>query len=94
MGKREKLRAEIKRQLLEDLGLEEIKHYFQEPTFKREPDYNIAQYGNLLIYYDDIRELYKECGYKVDNYSDTQLWNFYKGIVGQVTRAIVLRGER
>lgn len=43
---------------LNDLGVEEIKRYYNE--FRHETDYNLYQYGNLRIYYDDIRDLYKE----------------------------------
>ena len=47
---------------LQELGINEIKRYYNE--FKNEPDFNIAQYGNLLIYYYDIKEFYKNSGYK------------------------------
>lgn len=74
---------------LMELGLEEVKHYYNE--FKREVDYNIAQYGNLLIYYYDIREFYKKNGYttSIDKMSDTKLWDTYKRQVGYVTRYII-----
>ena len=45
----------IEGQLL-DLGLDEVKHY--KESFPNEIDYNIAQYGNLSIYYYDVRQLY------------------------------------
>ena len=67
-------------------SLNEIKRYMKE--FPREPDYNLVQYGNLLIYYTDIRAMYKEAGYKVENYNDTQLWDSYKRQVGMVAREI------
>lgn len=89
MGNNKKLREEIKRELIEDLGLEEVKHYFEEPSFKRESDYNIVQYGNLLIYYDDVRDLFKECGYAVKWYSDDKLWESYKRLVGSITRELM-----
>lgn len=70
---------------LQDLGIEEVKRYQKE--FKNELDYNIAQYGNLLIYYADVQELYKQAGYKT-KFTDTQLWNIYKRQVGYVSRIL------
>ena len=43
---------EIESDLLE-LGLDEVKRYYND--FKYEADYNIAQYGNLLLYYNDVK---------------------------------------
>ena len=76
---------EIEEQLLE-LGLEEVKHYYDE--FKHESDYNIAQYGNLLIYYCDVQEMYQRNGYKT-KFSDTKAWEIYKNQVGYVTRQLM-----
>lgn len=73
-----------------DLGLGEVKRYYNE--FKgQEVDYNLAQYGNLLIYHDEVREFYKKYGYTttIDKMSDQKLWNTYKRQVGYVTRYIV-----
>ena len=74
---------------LKEFGLDEVKRYFGE--FKKESDFNIAQYGNLLIYYDDVRTMYKACGYTstVDRMNNEQLWNTYKRQVGYVTRLLV-----
>ena len=88
MTKRDKLEKEIKESLLE-LGIEEVQHYYNDYWNKKEVDYNIAQYGGLLIYYDDIRELYRKCGYKVENYSDMKLWEGYKVVVGKMTRELM-----
>lgn len=88
MAKKSKLIAAIHEQL-QNLGKEEIMHYVRE--FKNEIDYNIVQYGNLLIYYDDIRELMKYCEYKVENYTDEQMWNYYKCIVHEVVNKYFLR---
>ena len=53
-----------------ELGYEEIKRYKKE--FPNEVDYNIYQYGNMLIYNNDIEQLYKNAGYKSKfNYIDT-----------------------
>lgn len=73
---------------LKDLGIEEVKRYYNE--FKGQKDYNIVDYGNLLIYYDDIRELYANNGYKsVQKMSDSKLYETYKRQVGYVVRFIV-----
>lgn len=69
----------------------EVLHYKHE--FRREPDYNIAQYGNLLVYYTQIREFYKSCGYPVERYEDEQLWEQYKKDVGVSADALILLKE-
>ena len=80
----------IEEQLLE-LGLEEVKHYYNE--FKNESDYNIAQYGNLLIYYVDIKDMYSNCGYKsIEKMNDSKVWEIYKRQVGYVTRQLLEKG--
>lgn len=79
---------EIEEQLLE-LGLDEVKHYYDE--FKYEKDYNIAQYGNLLIYYYDVQEMYQRNGYKT-KFSDNKAWGTYKHQVGYVTRKLMKKG--
>ena len=67
-------------------SVSEIKHY--QENFKKEPDYNIYQYGNLLIWDEDIRDLYKE--YKtVKRANDEQLCACYMRQVGWVARYIV-----
>ena len=77
----------IEADLLE-LGLDEVKRYYN--NFKREADYNIAQYGNVLVYYSDIYDFYKNCGYKsTDKMSTDKIWNLYKKQVGYVTRCLV-----
>ena len=68
-------------------SISEIKHYMHEFPYLSRNDYNIAEYGNVLIYHDDIRELYKE--YKsLENASDTYLWIIYKRQVGYVARCL------
>lgn len=70
---------------LKELGIEEVKHYMEE--FPNEIDYNIAQYGNLLVYYSQVRDFYKRHDYKcIDKMSDTKLWETYKRQVGYVAR--------
>lgn len=70
---------------LKDLGIEEVKRYYNE--FKGLNDYNIVGYCNLLIFYDDIRELYANNGYKsVQKMSNIKLYETYKRQVGYVVR--------
>lgn len=73
---------------LKELGIEEVRRYRDE--FKHEPDYNIAQYGNMLIYFYDIREFYKNAGYKsMEKMSDGKIWEIYKRQVGYVARILL-----
>lgn len=73
---------------LKEFGVEEVKRYMGE--FKHESDYNIAQYGNMLIYFYDIREFYKNAGYKsIEKMSDGKIWEIYKRQVGYVARILV-----
>lgn len=77
----------IEGQLL-DLGLDEIKHY--KKYFSNEIDYNIVQYGNLLVYYCDIRKMYRDCGYKsLDKMNGPKVWEIYKRQVGYVARQLI-----
>lgn len=63
----------------------EIAHYKRE--FPNEIDFNLVQYGNMLIYYYDIRAMYARHGYKsMDRMSDAQVWDTYKRQVGYVAR--------
>lgn len=76
----------IENQLLE-LGLDEVKHY--KKSFPNEIDYNIAQYGSVLVYYSDIKQMYKDCGYKsLEKMSDEKVWEIYKKQVGYVAREL------
>ena len=71
-------------------SLEQIQDYYAE--FPKESDYNIVQYGNLLIYYVDIREFYKNCGYSVkcvNRRSNAEIWDLYKRQVGYVARTLL-----
>ena len=72
-----------------DLGVDEIKRYYNE--FRNEVDYNIAQYGNMLIYYNQIYDFYRSCGYKsTDKMTTNKIWSLYKNQVGYVARKIIL----
>ena len=78
--------SRIESQLLE-LGLDEVKHY--KKSFPNEIDYNIAQYGSLLVYYSDVKQMYKDCGYKsLEKMSDEKVWEIYKKQVGYVAREL------
>lgn len=73
---------------LKDLGIEEVKRYYNE--FRGQKDYNIVDYGNLLIYYEDIRELYANNGYKsILKMSDSKLYETYKRQVGYIVRFMI-----
>lgn len=73
-------------------SLDEIRRYYR--TFPTEPDYNIAQYGKLLVYYEQVRNFYDQCGYNtygfnLGQYSDDAIWELYKIQVGIAVREIV-----
>ena len=82
-----KVLMEIEDSLLE-LGIDEVKRYYNQ--FKHEDDYNIVQYGNLLIWYNEIYDLYRSCGYKsTDKMTTDKIWDLYKRQVGYVVRCLV-----
>lgn len=71
-------------------GKPEIQRYMK--SFPDEPDYNIAQYGNTLIYYWEIRKMYIDAGYetfKGNRISENKMWEIYKRQVGYVARELV-----
>lgn len=85
--KLESVLSRIENQLLE-LGLDEVKHY--KKSFPNEIDYNIAQYGCLLVYYSDVKKMYRDCGYKsLEKMSDEKVWKIYKRQVGYVARQLI-----
>lgn len=70
---------------LNDVGRAEVDNH--KKLFRSDIDYGLAQNGNLLVYYDDVRKMYKKAGYKsVDKMSDEKLWDTYKRQVGYVAR--------
>ena len=80
---------EIESDLLE-MGRDEVARYVAEFPRRVAIDHNIAMYGNVLVYYSDIRELYARNGYKTPaRWSDAKLWETYRRQVGYVARAIV-----
>lgn len=70
---------------LKALGIAEIKN--SKKLFPREIDYELVSGGNMLIYYEDIRNLYKKAGYVgVNKWSNQKLWDTYKRQVGYMAR--------
>lgn len=72
------------------LELTEIARYMQD--YPNESDYNIVQYGNMLVYYWEIRKMYINAGYKTfenNKISDSKMWEIYKRQVGYVARQIM-----
>lgn len=69
-----------------EIAISEIKRYMK--NFPKEPDYNIAQYGRLLISSYQVRELMTSCGYAEQRVSDDEIWERYKHKVGYVARQI------
>lgn len=73
---------------LEEMGMNEVLRYYTE--FNRSKDYNIVMYGNLLVYYDQVRDMYKKAGYKsIDRMSNAKIWEIYKSQVGYVARILI-----
>ena len=70
----------------EEESIAEIGHY--KKNFPKEPDFNLYQYGNLLIWNDDIRELYKEYT-SLQGVSEDALLNIYERQVGYVANYIL-----
>ena len=71
-----------------NLMISELRQYKKE--FPRETDYNFAQYGNLLCYYDQIYKFYRAAGYKsTEKFSNDKIWEIYKRQVGYMIREIL-----
>lgn len=69
-------------------SLSEIKRYIE--NFPHEPDFNIVQYGNLLVYYDQLREFYHDCGCEsMKDKNDDEVWETYKKNVGYVANQLI-----
>lgn len=85
--------CQIEQSLLEmrdtpENSLCEIRRYVRE--FPNEPDHNLAQYGNLLVCYSQVREFYRDCGYKsMQRESDDKIWATYLRQVGYVARQLL-----
>lgn len=42
-------------------SVQQVKYY--KKNYPKEVDFNIAQFGELLCYYDDVRKMYVDAGY-------------------------------
>ena len=76
----------------ESLG--EVRHYAN--GFPKEIDFNLAQYGNVLVYYHQIAQFYKDCEYPCHKLIDSdgdldtdKLWSMYKKDVGIVAQNVL-----
>lgn len=67
--------------------INEMRRYMKE--YPEEPDYKLAQHGRLLVYYSQVEELYKECGYVLKHRTGEELWHNYLQQVGYVVRTIL-----
>ena len=66
-------------------SISEVKRYKRE--FTREPDFNLVNYGNLIIYYAGVRDMYERAGYSsMKTWSDSKIWETYRRQVGWVVR--------
>lgn len=66
-------------------SIREVKRYKKE--FPREKDYNLVSYGNLIISYYDVRDMYKRAGVvSMSKMSNDQIWDTYRRQVGWVVR--------
>lgn len=68
-------------------SLNDLRRYARE--FPNEVDYNLASYGALLVYYNQVYDFYKECEYPLDllnEMDNDQLWSMYKKDVGFTVR--------
>lgn len=66
----------------DDELLEDLRRY--KENFPNEIDYNYAQYGNLNIYYYEVRDLFEKFGYNTKRISDTKIWEMYRFAVREV----------
>lgn len=66
-------------------SISEVKRY--KKSFPKEPDYNLVNYGNLIVYYDGVRDMYRRAGYKsMEKMNDSMIWETYRRQVGWVVR--------
>lgn len=63
-------------------NVEEIVHelFRYRNSFPHETDYNWYSYGNIMPYYHQIREFYKECGHECVCDDETMLQDFKRHI--------------
>lgn len=87
MKKRRFIINYIKAFIVKNRDLNDLRHY--RSAYRREPDYNYAQHGRLIISSSDVRDLYDRAGYKVCNYTDEQLWQMYLYATGEAIDEIL-----
>ena len=91
----EKLLTAVKDYILEDENkdevINELRRYKKE--FSREKDYNWYKYGNILPYYSQIRDFYKEHGITVPE-SDSILQEHFEYHVGKAIDSILSEVEK
>lgn len=64
-----------------------FKQYYK--TFnKKEADYNLAQYGNGRVYYNELDNLYKNYE-SLKYFTSNKLWEIYKRQTGYIVRYIM-----
>lgn len=69
-------------------SMNNIRRYVK--TFPNEPDYNLVQFGNLMVSSSQVREFYRDCGYKsMQRESDDKIWATYLRQVGYVARQLL-----
>lgn len=76
-------------------SLQIIKRYMD--AFPKEPDYNLAQHGGMLVSPYDVRELNVKCGYShtsQNRISDRKIWSEYLLRVGNVARELLKANKR
>lgn len=59
-------------------------------VFYYKPDYNYAQYGNLIVSSTKVRDFYNGVCIDTDDISDDELWQDYKRQVGNVIICLIL----
>lgn len=72
-------------------SINEMKRY--KRTFPHELDYNIAQYGNLLVSSYQVEEYRRSCGYSPKPHDCDEVWEKYKQAVGAVVRTILKKHD-
>lgn len=80
--------ALLKMQNSPEESMNNIRRYVK--TFPNEPDHNLVQFGNLMVSPSQVREFYRDCGYKsTQRESDDKIWATYLRQVGYVARQLL-----
>lgn len=68
--------------------IESLEYY--KKYYPGEIDYNTAQGGHLLVYFYQVYDLYRNCGYKItEKFSSSKIWETYRRQVGYVCNEIL-----